>query len=493
MLGANNTGGVRLRVQRIDGSGSIKTATVRPVRSGARVVSIGEHGVEVLVPSPARFTLSVDGGLDETDTGPSYKGSPMHTFCAFVNPYLATPSGAGTHVVRAGDAVPSQLPNGTRSLVFDAGEHRLTGGGHWPVYTLPATVRVHVSAGAVLYFALNGTKYPSEPRSYVLEGYGTVSGEEMLRCPPSPGPNYTARAGGACPNHSPQGLSLSLVDLVAISGVTFVDFPNHHIIAGAKNVRRQDGCGTPSSMENVKVLGWRANGDGIHVFGHWRVADCFLRTQDDSLYLQATNSPQDCATLYEGITTWNDANGAAFMLIGIGGVLRASDAIYQRASWAWWDGGRILTNRQQGRAVNVTVDDLVASDPFPTMNAINIDMRPGSASGKEHTAPATAANVAIRNLHVRAFSTVRSCPGFAKGCSCVPDCGEGALPRGIPNRVLAGPSFAQNNITSIAFVNSTVGGVDMAEVLSSSAANVTWAFVARGGITVDGKPLTETM
>lgn len=38
------------------------------------------------------------------------------------------------------------------------------------------------------------------------------------------------------------------------------------------------------------------------------------------------------------------------MLIGtMPTVLRSSDAIYQRASWAWWSGGRILTNRQQVR------------------------------------------------------------------------------------------------------------------------------------------------
>jgi hypothetical protein len=130
------------------------------------------------------------------------------------------------------------------------------------------------------------------------------------------------------------------------------------------------------------------------------------------------------------VTTWNDANGAAFMLIGtMPTILRASDAIYQRASWAWWSGGRILTNRQQGSAINITVDDLIASDPFPTMNAISLDLRPGAKSGSNATAPATLRGVTIRNFHARNFSTMRSCPSWGGGCGCVPDCAaSGALP-----------------------------------------------------------------
>ena len=224
---------------------------------------------------------------------------------------------------------------------------------------------------------------------------------------------------------------------------------------------------------------------GIHVFGQWLVKDCFLRTQDDSIYLQA-GSASSCPTFFEGITTWNDANGAAFMLIGHHATLRASDAIYQRASWGWWDGGRILTNREQGATVGVTVDDLVASDPFPTMNALNFDTRPGSSSGSPHAGPSTFANVSIRNLHVAAFSTQRVCPGGKNppaGCSCVPACASGPLPFGVPNRILGGPART-NNISSIAFENCTIGGVGVGELLRGGAFNVSWAAVR--GITVDG-------
>ena len=279
--------------------------------------------------------------------------------------------------------------------------------------------------------------------------------------------------------------------VVSVRGITLIDFPNHHVIAGAGS--GDIGCSPAliSAMTNVKVMGWRANGDGIHVFGAWLVKDCFLRTQDDSLYLSSSGAKtHHCPSRYEGITTWNDANGAAYMLIGYGNTLIASDSIYQRSSWAWWSGGRVLTNRQQGTTVGVTVDDLVASDPFPYADAINLNMQPGPESGSDHPGPSTVMNVTIRNLHVRAFSTQRSCPkGGANGegeggCACVPACGPGVLPLGIPN-VIAGGPVATNNITSLSFINCTIGGQPMAEVLLGPGFNVTWDAVA--DITADGK------
>jgi hypothetical protein len=172
-------------------------------------------------------------------------------------------------------------------------------------------------------------------------------------------------------------------------------------------------------MKNIKIFGWRANGDGIHVFGQWLVSDCFIRTQDDSMYLQSGSS-STCPTVFERITTWNDANGAAWMVIGHGATLRNSDAIYQRASWGFWDGGRILTNREQGSAIGITIDDVQFSDRFPTMNAINLDLRTGSSSGAPHLDPATVADVSIRNFHVAAFSTQTKCTEAGAGCKCVP-------------------------------------------------------------------------
>ena len=178
-------------------------------------------------------------------------------------------------------------------------------------------------------------------------------------------------------------------------------------------------------------------------------------------------------------------------------ILRASDAIYQRASWAWWSGGRIITNRQQGSAINISVDDLIASDPFPTLNAISLDLQPGAKSGSLNDSPATLRGVTISNFHVRNFSTFRSCPPSAPGgCGCTPKCtSTGAMPYGIPNILTAGPDKSSHNISGLAFVNCSIGGVEMAELFrtAGAAVNVSWEFVEAGAITVDGKTVSPTL
>ena len=146
-----------------------------------------------------------------------------------------------------------------------------------------------------------------------VDGYGIISGEEMSR---GPGASCTSN------NGSPGGLVMSGGAGRAVHGVTFVDFPNHHIKA-------QNTLCDRSVMSNVKVLGWRANGDGLHVFGLWKVHHLFMRTQDDSMYTHCCDeyadhfgreghydgltrytaeTARECEpTSFERLTTWNDA------------------------------------------------------------------------------------------------------------------------------------------------------------------------------------------
>jgi hypothetical protein len=137
---------------------------------------------------------------DCTCAGPNYSGPPMHTFSAFVNPYLATPAGAGVLTVASGADIPTSFPAGTTAIVFGPGEHRMAKVVRpaWPVFTLPSAVRVHLTMGTILYFAVNGTA--ADGAALMLEGFGIISGEEMLRC------HDPEVAGGkpSCTNVSPQ-------------------------------------------------------------------------------------------------------------------------------------------------------------------------------------------------------------------------------------------------------------------------------------------------
>jgi len=82
--------------------------------------------------------------------------------------------------------------------------------------------------------------------------------------------------------------------------------PNHDIIAS----------GEGNTMRNVKVMGWRSNGDGVHVTKSWSVSRLFLRTQDDAMYI---TSGEGAHSHYDRIITWNDANGWSFKFSAGGG------------------------------------------------------------------------------------------------------------------------------------------------------------------------------
>ena len=43
--------------------------------------------------------------------------------------------------------------------------------------------------------------------------------------------------------------------------------------------------GRPTVTRWLKIFTWRANGDGINPFANGLIEDCFIRTQDDSTYV----------------------------------------------------------------------------------------------------------------------------------------------------------------------------------------------------------------
>jgi len=317
-----------LRVRRAPGGAPIAAAAIHPASSGAQVLNISAEGVVLALDRPGRIAVDMDGELDATDTSQNYAGPPRHTFCWFVDAQLppsSLPNISAPHtlVVRPGEAWPTGLdPAAWGTVVFAPGVHHAPSppANGWVVYALAAQTRYFLCAGAVVHGALVAGSGAWGQGGVAVAGYGVLSGEAMTRADDPL-------------NASPQGLVFRGCTNASITGITLVDFPNHHVIAG-----QADG----NELRNVKVLGWRTNGDGVHVFSSWNVSDLFLRTQDDSLYLTCG---EGCAAVFEGIVTWNDANGVAFLFSPGGGqaqagvVLRNSDAIYARTSWYWWNGG----------------------------------------------------------------------------------------------------------------------------------------------------------
>ena len=432
-----------LRVRRADGS-PISTAVVHPASSGAQVLNISAaEGVVLALDRPGRLALDLDGELDATDTSQGYTGRPRHTFCWFVDPQLSPaqlpdPAQSSTLVVRPGEAWPTGLSPG-HTVVFAPGVHHSPApAAHgWTVYPLAAHTRYFLCAGAVVHGALvaGGSGAAWGQAGVVVGGYGVLSGEAMVRAD-SPD------------NASPQGIFFQGVVNASITGLTLVDMPNHHIVAGQSQ---------GNELLNVKVLGWRSNGDGVHIFSSWRVADLFLRTQDDSLYLTCGGG---CSAQFERITTWNDANGAAFLFSPGGGdaqagvVLRDSDVIYSRASWFWWSGGSVFVQRgaAQGSVMSgVRVENVRVEDPLPAFNPFRLNLFGGGSTAS------TLRDISFSHITVANFSTIRQ------------DQSGRALPHGIPNTLFAAPGPGVN-ITNVAFTNVTIAGLPMLQLVADPSA-----------------------
>jgi hypothetical protein len=456
---------VLLRVRRAAGGAAIAAAAIHPASSGARVLNISAEGVVLALDRPGRIAVDMDGELDATDTSANYAGPPRHTFCWFVDaqlPAAALPDPAAPHtlVVRPGEPWPSGLdPAAWGTVVFAPGVHHAPAppANGWTVYSLAAQTRYFLCAGAVVHGAFAAGDGAWGQGGVAVGGYGVLSGEAMVR---ADDPD----------NESPQGISFKGLRNASITGVTLVDMPNHHVIAG-----QADG----NELRNVKVLGWRTNGDGVHVFSSWAVSDLFLRTQDDSLYLTCG---EGCAAVFERITTWNDANGVAFLFSPGGGqaqagvVLRDSDAIYARTSWYFWNNGGNNVFVQRGGAQGsvmsgVRVENVRVEDPLPAFNPFRIDLfSPGVTAG-------TFRDISFTNVAVANFSTLRA------------DLAGNPLPHGIPNSLFAAPA-AGMNLTNIAFWNVSIAGAGMAELVRDA----TVFNLSKGNlfnVTVDGVQIGE--
>ena len=297
-----------------------------------------------------------------------------------------------------------------------------------------------------------------------LSGYGVLSGRRLHW---KIGDSYT-----------PRGIVLRGMTDCSITGLTIVDHGNHHMIlvgAGAEAARS-----SPNTLRHVKVFGWRTNGDGLHLWGHWNdVTDLFLRTQDDSTYVGDEASD----TTFRRITTWNDANGVPFMLGSQNGaptLVEDCDVLYHRKQFPYWcgaifDGRGYVERRLLGGAKSVTFRNIRILDPFPTCPLLD--------------ATGSYVNTYFENVVMAAHSTFTRLPAWycAQSYSANPlfrfllnnsfGCD---LPFGIPSILIGGTCHHDDgllcttladtsyNFTNLQFNNVTVNGTDLYELMTST-------------------------
>ncbi len=105
----------------------------------------------------------------------------------------------------------------------------------------------------------------------------------------------------------------------------------------------------------------------IELVGTTLIEDCFLRTQDDSLYVNGLGIRR--------CVLWNDANGSSFVLSSLSSVgdrklvVEDCDVIYARAKWHHWSGGRVFNIRAENNGEGgsgVIFRNINIEDPRPT-------------------------------------------------------------------------------------------------------------------------------
>ena len=110
------------------------------------------------------------------------------------------------------------------------------------------------------------------------------------------------------------------------------------------------------------------------ISGNTLIEDCFIRTQDDSTYVNGRGIRR--------VVYWNDSNGSTFVLTPIGVfdhplVVEDCTIVYARAHWHHWSGGRLFNMRGAGGGEggqNLVFRNIVVEDKRPTLQHFLIMM-----------------------------------------------------------------------------------------------------------------------
>ena len=167
-----------------------------------------------------------------------------------------------------------------------------------------------------------------------------------------------------------------------------------------------------NNYRNLKIFGWRLNGDGLNAFRNSNVSGCFFRVQDDAFYYGDGVKISNCVV-------WHDFNGSVLYVAK--GSSKPDDSyfqnisvIYNRAAWPYSTGGRVISFRDQTvtdpNAVpkarltqNVMIKNVTVEDPMPSYAPFFFDMR--STSTVDYTW--SYKNIVIENV-------VQNAPAFRK-------------------------------------------------------------------------------
>lgn len=334
---------VEVEISKFDGS-AIKKAMVRPV-GHASAVKIVNGKAYITFEKPANVNVDIDGQMEDRYTGMGYNGPPVHTISLFANPVFKEPdlSNPKVYALNPGETIPADR-NTWDTIYFKPGVHRIG-------------TPFQISSNKVLYIpgnaVVHGTIHPPDTwganasYNWSVYGSGALSGEEVARAPGEKwNKPFTYQA-----------------NRVRLEGFVVVD-PAHHTFNMNNN---DENPANVNVYKNLKILGWRINGDGLNAFRNSEITDCFFRCQDDHFYYGGDN------VRISNCVCWSDYNGAVLYVTKGAKVMESSyfkdvTVIYHRAGWHYWEGGRVISfrDRKPGNVIkNVQIKNVLIEDPFP--------------------------------------------------------------------------------------------------------------------------------
>ncbi|MCA9009298.1 MAG: endo-polygalacturonase, partial [Planctomycetaceae bacterium] len=343
-------GAVEVEISRVNGQ-PIRSAMVHPQRK-ATCCSIKDGKAFVTLDKPCLVAVDIDGQMDSQDTGKGYKGPPLHTISLFANPPLEgkpRPDDPGVLTVKPGE-IPSATGDWT-TLCFLPGVHDVG-----LAFPLRANCSYYIPGDAIVYGTFSSRKW-GDAHHVRIFGLGTLSGAR-LKHPKFVEPPTSQKERG---RYRP--IEIVGTTDTRIEGITIADSATHSLM-----LVNPFKPGHPNEVKWTKIFTWRVNGDGINPFGNTLIEDCFIRTQDDSLYVNGLGIRR--------CVLWNDANGSSFvlssvpMLEGRELVVEDCDVIYSRAKWHHWSGGRVFNMRGESRGAGgdgVLFRNINIEDPRPTL------------------------------------------------------------------------------------------------------------------------------
>jgi len=329
---------VEVKITKLFGD-PVTKAVVRPESSAVSCDIKDDGDTYIVINKPTLFTVDINGQMDDQytgrdpTTGDIYQGPPIHTITIFANPFISKPSqdDPGVHLVHPGDEAP--IDGEWRTLFFMPGVHDVG-----LDFMIQANRSYYIPGDALVYGTFTGDVTEHGDNIHIY-GHGTISSDKI------PHPDFSDRP----PEDEVKFKSIVIKNPynVLIEGITLAN-PAFHTI----NLGIGYKADHPDSVIRwVKILGWRANGDGVGSAGNQVVEDCFLRTQDDSSYVGGRGMRR--------IVYWQDSNGSSFVLSHIGKNAMSNDpenpliiedctVIYTRSKLKHVAGGSVFNMRGEG-------------------------------------------------------------------------------------------------------------------------------------------------